>query len=88
MKTAADQIDWGSPTNADVEEAWQSFCGKINLLCRDFVPISSGRKISNGPPWIDKKLKRMMKSRKRCWNTFKRTQLPEHYEQYKLLRNI
>ena len=46
------------------------------------------RTFSKGPPWIDKELRGLLKSRRKLWNNFKRSGTSVDYSAYKTCRNL
>ncbi|CAI2738311.1 unnamed protein product [Dicrocoelium dendriticum] len=81
-------MDWSIPQHLGVDEAWTLLYSKFTSLITQVVPLCKGKRFSNGPPWIDRELKSLMRRRRKLWDKFKTTQLPLDYLDYKAVRNI
>ena len=77
-------IDWSSVFIGvdDCENAWGRFKEVINNLVYLYVPVKMSWNRINAP-WFNDSLKRMIRTKKRKWNKYKRSRQTSHLREYR-----
>ena len=70
MSSEASLINWVDIAEKDLEQMWSIFTERLQSFYARFTPLCKRYSPKQGPPWLDKELKCMMKRRKRAWDAF------------------
>ncbi|RMZ97865.1 RNA-directed DNA polymerase from mobile element jockey-like [Brachionus plicatilis] len=83
------RIDWyGLFKNKSTGEAYREFLVKYNEACEECIPIRKSQ-TKNRPPWFNRKVERMVKTKRDLWHSCRRTNWRnlELVCEYKRVRN-
>ena len=80
--------DWESLlNNKDVEEQVQILYEKIKVPSDKYIPLSSGKKKSNVPPWMTKKARKQVRKKQCAWKRYTSSRSYQKYLLYVKERN-
>lgn len=87
MRSAAMMTDWNFPPSMGLEEMWNKFYVTIWGLYEKHAPLCRRRRVQQCPPWFDKELKTLLRTRRRLWDACRFHRNESDWEKYKLCRN-
>ena len=87
LKHKFGNTDWNSFANEDIDIYSKNVTDHIFQLSSECIPNKIASVRPSETPWMHNELRKLMRKRKRAYDKAKRTQLQQHWDQYKRLRN-
>ena len=87
LKHKFGNTDWNLFANEDIDIYSKNVTDHIFQLSSECIPYKIASVRPSETPWMHNELRKLMRKRKRAYDKAKRTQLQQHWDQYKRLRN-
>ena len=83
LKHKFGNTDWNSFANEDIDIYSKNVTDHIFQLSSECIPNKIASVRPSETPWMHNELRKLMRKRKRAYDKAKRTQLQQHWDQYK-----
>ena len=72
--------------NKDMNECWAKFKEIYTEVVKCCIPLSNGKRKNKRPPWMNKKLLKLIRQKRKQWGVYKSNPTPESLNEFKNLR--
>ena len=87
MRAKAAETDWDTLIHDDIDIYTNNITDKVNELTNAYIPNKTVRIRPYEPPWMNNKLRRQIRIRKRAYRKAKHTNSDFHWNRFRQLRN-
>ena len=87
MREKASAIPWEDLQHDDINVYADNILSTIDTIARECIPNKNVRIKVTDPPWITSTIKSLIRKRKRAYKKARRTNLIEHWQSFKRIRN-
>ena len=87
MREKASAIPWEDLQHDDINVYADNILSTIDTIARECIPNRNVRIKVTDPPWITSTIKSLIRKRKRAYKKARRTNLIEHWQSFKRIRN-